>query len=207
VPTERIFYDKAERPERNRELVVVPVKEIPGETINGKETFYEGWGVMVPWDSRWAKKVDMHRSWFSAKIFSTTQVLITLPAYPFELYQCHKNFLTVGEGVPSYIVDGLDEAANEFDTHKDTRMMKSLLLEFERGTELSVTVLNKDARDGTELEMEIVPLKVEGRATAYACFVVARIDTGNAKRGKIDYALKNKSKEAELAEAFEDLGI
>jgi hypothetical protein len=36
---------------------------------------------------------------------------------------------------------------------------------------------------------------------------VARIDTRNAKRGKIDYSLKAKSKEATLAEELEKLGI
>jgi hypothetical protein len=108
----------------------------------------------------------MHKSWFSTKTFSTTQVLVACPAYLFDLYQCHGKFLKLGNGVPTYITDGLDEAANEFDTHKDIRMMKSLLLEFKPGTELSVTVLNKDVKDGTELDMEIVPLSVENKATA-----------------------------------------
>ena len=52
-----------------------------------------------------------------------------------------------------------------------------------------------------------MPLSVEGKVNAYTSFVVACTDIKNAKRGKIDYVLKAKSKEAELADAMDKLGI
>ena len=114
MPTEKIRYDRSERPERNRELFVTKLREIPGEQVKGKDTFYDGWGIMVPWDRRWAKKVDKYRGWYSAKIHGPNQVLVTYPAYPFDLYQSTDNFLNIGAGVTAFIQLGLDEAANDF---------------------------------------------------------------------------------------------
>ena len=137
----------------------------------------------------------------------TQLVLITLPAYPYELYQCHSNYLKIKHGVPPYIEAGLDVAANDFDQQKDTRGVKQLICQFEAGCELSVTVLKKDAKDGVALDMTVVPIQIDGRANVYACFVVARTDVKGQKRGKIEASQKPKSKEAELAEELERLGI
>ena len=137
------------------------LREIPGKQVKGKDTFYDGWGIMVPWYSRWAKKVDKYRGWYSAKIHGPNQVLVTYPAYPFDLYQSTDNFLKIGAGVTAFIQLGLDEAANDFDTHTDDgRLMRNLLLEFDVGTQLSVRVLDRDAEMGVSLKMELVPLSV-----------------------------------------------
>ena len=205
--TEVITYDHLKRPECNRELFVVPLIDIPGVSENNKASFYEGYGILVPWDSRWAKEIDPYKEWYGARLYGTNQVLVTIPAYPFELYQCHGNYLKIKTGVPEFIQRGLDMAANDFDQFKETRGSKQLVLKFETGTELSATVLNKDAKDGVALDLTILPLSIKGKADVYACFVVARTDVKGMKRGKIEAAAKAKSKEAELAEELERLGI
>lgn len=153
------------------------------------------------------KKIDAYKEWYSARIYGGNQVLIKVPSYPFDLYQSHGNYVKVGNGVPSFIEEGLDVAANDFDHQKDFRGQKELLCRFEQGTELSASVLNKDAKDGVALDLTIVPLSIESKTSVYACFVVARTDVNSQKRGKIEAFSKPKSKEAELADELDRLGI
>ena len=93
-------------------------------------------------------------------------------------------------------------------THKDDgRLMRNILLKFDVGTQLSAKVLDRNSEMGVLLKMELVPLSIEGKNSAYTCFVVARVDRRGAKRGKIDYQHKKQSKEAELDEKLEKLGV
>lgn len=204
-----IAHDRRKRPERNRELIVIPVEDIPGVKVETKDPYYKGYSIMVKWDSRWAKVVDQQRNWYTARVWTNRTVLLEIPAYEYDLLYLG-TFENVGGGTPEYLKTALEVQANDFDADS-SRLTKQVLLEFPMGTELSVKVLNAAAKDGVYIEMTNTVIgniqNNKKRYSSYATFTVAAVNETVGKRGKVDIKAGHKSKEAEMAEEMENLGI
>ena len=203
---ELITVDRSFRPEKNREVLIFKAQGIPGKEIKGEKATYFGFVLMVPFDKRWSK-LNNQVTWYKARQLSERQVLITHPAYPYELVY-GIDFMERAN-VDPIIIDAvnnggisLEEAADE------SRQWKNLLVEFPPGVELSVEAMENAHQDGVSLKYQLVPVVVDGVGKAYAAWTIARTDIDVFKKGKIGASNNQaKSAEAEMVEQMEVLGL
>lgn len=175
---------------------------------DGKDPLYAGYGIFVPFDSRWAKHFDASRNFYNAYVYQQRCVVVEWPAYDFGLLKCNGSFLKVGtSAVPSFIQDALNASANDFHESHNNRLLQRVMIEFDEKVKLDASKTVAAAREGKYLEGHLVAVSVEGKASAFMCFVAARTDTKAKKLNKIQNIEKAKSLEANLAAELDKLGI
>ena len=179
----------SQRPEQNQELFVVQLEDVPGVKVDGKDPLYLGYGIMVPFDSCWAKHFDNTHNYYNAYVYKERCVVVEFPAYPFALLKCNGSFLKVGgqgaEEVPSFIQKALNASANDFHESHANRLFHKVMIEFDSAVKLDVTKIDATAREGKYLPKRLIAILVEGKAIGYCMFVVPRVDTKAKKLNKI----------------------
>jgi hypothetical protein len=192
-----------DRPEANREVLVFPLKEIEGVKPG---SHYYGYYIMYPMDIRYILD-DETIEHYKARVFSTNQVLLTVPAWPYSpLY----NREEIRGNVQDIVTDAMDNARHWFEENKASRKCKHLLLEFPSGHALGGKEIYEEATDDEELEIELIPVVYSHRKIPnstntlhYAAWKVYRTDIRPTKQGKVDHK-ENKSKGAALLASIMD---
>lgn len=174
-----------ERPERNRELLVFPIADIPGE----KNQMFRGYYIMVPMDIRFVLESPTV-SMYSARVFTSKSVLIQLPGWMYSPLNDREQFeKIVGENV----THSMDDARHAYYENKRSREWKHLLLDFPDDHELSSKEIYDQSGEDEMLKLEIVPVSYKLFKkkhapvvdTHWACWQVARTDIKSQKRGKV----------------------
>ena len=186
------------RPELNREVLVFPIKDVPG--IDGK-SHYDGFEILHQLDARWVLD-DLQVDMYKARIFSSNSVLLQVPAWSFSVLANRDEFDGV---VTPNLTNAMDDARHEFFANKEARRFKQILLSFPKGYVLSSKEIYDDSGEDQELELEILPIKYsnpgnenkEMHSEHWAGFKVTRIEIKAHKRGKVE-APQKKSKAAAL---------
>jgi hypothetical protein len=183
------------RPELNREVLVFPIKDVPG--VDGK-SHYDGFEILHQLDARWVMD-DLQVDMYKARIFSSNSVLLQVPAWSFSVLSNRDEFDGV---VTPNLTNAMDDARHDFFANKEARKFKQIVLTFPKSYVLSAKDIYEDAGEDQELELEILPIKYsnqnkEMHSEHWAGFKVARIDLKAHKRGKVE-AKEKKSKAAAL---------
>jgi hypothetical protein len=185
------------RPEKNREVLVFDVKDIPGVTHG---TVFSGYYIFLPMDIRFTLD-DYSQNHYTARVCADHQVLITLPAWPYSLLYNRDQMSHLGNNV----LDSMDEARHDYNDNTPARMLKHIVLEFPTGHVLSSKEIFERATEDEKLALEIVPvayvhplMPTLNNTIHYACWKVARVDLKASKRGKIE-------QKQQLSEAAEQL--
>jgi hypothetical protein len=173
-------------PEKNREVLVVATKNIPG--VDGK-TYYAGYTIMYRFDGRWlVENPDVEC--IEARLLTTHSILLKVPAWPYGILRDQE---TINAKLPSHVQDALDNAASE-----SPSQFKYLVLEFGEDHELSSKVLHKEAGENEELSIQVLghqsscsELAVSNSVEHWAVWEVARTDVQSHKKGKVGDAKKD----------------
>jgi hypothetical protein len=175
-----------EHPERNREVLVFPIVDIPGE----KNQFFTGYYIMTPMDIRFV--IDEPTvSFYDARVFTNKSVLIQLPGWLYSPLNDREEFK---KHLTDNVTNAMDDSRHEYYEDKIRREWKYLLLDFPDDHELSSKEINDKVVDDETLKLEVVPItykvfkKKKGSPvslTHWACWKVARTDVKLKKRGKV----------------------
>ena len=151
-------------------------------------------------DMRFVMDDDSTEHW-KARIYSSNQVLLTLPAVDYTIFYNRDN--VTGKVAPN-VTHAMDDARHAFEENKASRMYRHLLLEFPSDQVLSAKEIYADAGEDEELELDVVStigVHVSDKAYSmhqlYAAWTVARTDIKANKRGKVERK-DNKSKVASM---------
>jgi hypothetical protein len=176
-----------ERPERNREVLVFPIVDIPGE----KNQVFTGYYIMTPMDIRFVMD-EPTISFYNARVFTNKSVLIKLPGWLYSPLNDREEFK---QRVTDNVTNAMDDCRHAYYEDKSRREWKYLLLDFPDDHELSSKEIIDEAVDDETLKLEIVPIaykifkKKKGPPqclTHWACWKVARTDVKSKKRGKVE---------------------
>lgn len=202
-----IRVDARGRPERNGEVLIFDLgQNLEGKDARGKTAKLFGTFPVVRWDKRWSAKVPT-LNFYSCRVVSKRTLLIKMPAYEYSLLYGMKSFIMKPD--TKACISGMNSGAVGFneDIEKEIREWKHIALEFPEGTHLSATAINKDAPDGTYLDIEYFAIKVDGRIDTYCGWPVADLSKDTQATGEVKDSQAGKSKEALAREKMEALGI
>jgi hypothetical protein len=140
-----------ERPERNREVLVFPIVDIPGE----KNQVFTGYYIMTPMDIRFV--IDEPTiSFYNARVFTNrSSVLIQLPGWLYSPLNDREEFK---KHVTENVTNAMDDCRHAYYGDKIRREWKYLLLDFPDDHELSSKEINEEAVDEETLKLEVVPI-------------------------------------------------
>jgi hypothetical protein len=178
------------RPELNREVLIFPVKDLPG--IDGK-SHYDGFQILHPLDVRWVLD-DSEVEMYKARIFSSNSVLLQVPAWSYSVMADRDEFAAT---VTPNLTNAMDNARHEFFANRVARRFKQILLTFPKGYVLSAKEIFDESGEDQELELEVLPIKTKTNSEHWAGFKIARMDVKAHKRGKVE-PIQKKSKAAAL---------
>jgi hypothetical protein len=184
-------------PERNREVLVFPLRDIEG--LDQGTTRYYGYYIMHQIDIRHIAD-DPTVEFYNARVFTSNSLLLKVPAWPYSMLQ---NREEISAHVSTTVTDAIDDARHNFSQDKAAREWKYLVLDFPTDHHLSSKEIYDEAGEDEELELEIIPIVyshpvIEGSGTQHwAAWKVVRTDLKVHKRGKIEVKSK-KSKAAAL---------
>ena len=174
------------RPERNQEVLVFEVKDIPGVGVNS-DTVYHGYNIFLPMDIRFTLD-DVKSNHYTACVIADHQVLVTLPGWPYSFLHCRGDMK-----LKKNLVNSMDDACHDYKDNKAARLLKHIVLKFPKGHVLSSKDIYAKATDDEKLCMELVSIPGKHLALPtldntrhYALWKVARADIRPAKRGKIE---------------------
>jgi hypothetical protein len=203
----RIYVDP-ERPARNGPFIIMPVNDIEG--IDGK-SFFHGYALFYNVDMRWILDNPIEEP-YSARVFSSNMLSFKCMAWPYSLLAMHDELQSE---LPRNIMNAVESEHHK--CHEDPIGYKynSYIIEFPSSQELSSKLINADAGENEELEMDMIELEYERadgsknadgskktNSEVWACWLVARTDTTASKRGKVEFKEK-KSKAALLLEKMQ----
>jgi hypothetical protein len=178
-------------PEKNREVLVVATKNIPG--ADGK-TFYTGYTIMYRFDGRWLVE-NPEVECIEARLLTTHSILLKVPAWPYGILRDQD---TINAKLPSHVQDALDNARHAYAASESPSQFKYLVLEFGEDHELSSKALNKEAGENEELSIRLLAhqsscseLAVNNSVEHWAVWEVARLDVQSHKKGKVEDAKKD----------------
>jgi hypothetical protein len=187
-----------QRPERNREVLVFPTKDIDGLETG---TQFTGHYMMHQIDIRHIAD-DPSVEFYKGRVFTSNSVLLRVPAFPYSILH---NRDEIAANVSATTSDALDDARHSFEQDKAGREWKYLVLDFPTNHELSSKVVYKEAGDDEELELEIIPIQyshpnITGLGSEHwAAWKVVRTDLKVHKRGKLEVKSKQSKAAALLA--------
>lgn len=188
-----------DRPEMNREALIYPIQDIEG--VNGVD-HYHGYFFLFPFDIR-ALLDDRTHTWFKGREFSDTQVLMTIPAYPYSPLKDREQF---DEHLSSNITDAMDHSRHLFEENKTTWRELHLLFTFPPDHKLSSHEIYDKAGEDEKLEMTLIPTETTHESfdfsnkASWVGFTVARVDVTANKKGRVDGP-----EESELASLLDSL--
>ena len=140
-----------EKPEKKREVMVFSCNDI--QSVLETTDLLEGFFITMKMDVRhyWDDPEVEH---YTARLFSSNQVLITYPSFDYTLLNC-RDYMNVN----AVVMDAVDNGRNYYNDQKKTgrRAWKNLLLDFS-GCVLSSKDIYLAAGDDEELAMEIIPI-------------------------------------------------
>ncbi|CAB9523723.1 unknown protein [Seminavis robusta] len=174
----------------------------------GKEAGRMFWGyiILLKVDLRWILS-DLKKSFYHGRIFATDTVLISLPAWDFNLYKNRDAFLPAN-GEPDNLVQALDDSQDRFKKEKDEKFFAHYRLKFD-GEAINSSNIFEEATEDEKLKSNIVKIKSKDHTgkeiEEYYCrFVVCRSDLQSRKKGKIE---DEKAALSAAAQQLKDLGL
>ena len=145
---------------------------------------------------------------YSGRVFSDNKLLFRIPSWDYNILYAREAFKTITE---DNVTHSLDNARHAFAESRDEDMLQDYIITMNQpNIKLSSKVVFAHAGEDEDLGMFIVPVKAvrpgnnpEGLTNLinYACWEVARVDTGANKRGCVE----NKSRKSKAAMALEAL--
>jgi hypothetical protein len=184
------------RPERNRKVLVFPMKDIDGLDPG---TQFTGYYIMYQIDIRHIAD-DASVEFYKGRVFTSNSVLLRLPSWPYSVLH---NRDEIALSVNATACGALDDARHSFAQEKAAREWKYLVLDFPSDHQLSSKVIYDEAGDDEELELEIIPIQYTHKniikkglgSQHWESWKVVRTDVKVHKRGKLEV----KSKQSKAA--------
>lgn len=191
------------RPEANREVNVYRLTNIPG--VVKTEHRFHGYSIQIPVDIRWSLDED-EVDHYSGRVWKEDALLFRVPAFPYSAL--HNRDEIHRGGASEMVTIAMDDARHDFESGKDRRQWKYLLLQFPPGHTLSSKMIFEDAGDDEELDFDLVTVtythpKVPNYSNMehWMHFTVARTDLRTTKRGRVEKPAKQSRMAAKLQAA------
>lgn len=187
-------------PERNREVYVFPVENIPGLE---KNLFYSGFMLMLAgFDARWTL-VDQNKEYLLAKVIAPNKILLQIPAMAYTIMN-DRNELQ--KHLPTFLANAMDNARFYFKKSNLNCEFKYIVLEFDDEFELSSSVISHSAGENETLAYQAFPVQSTcselgiNNLEYWVYWVVARVDVeakvhGDTNGGMSKFLMQVKGKQ------------
>ena len=192
-------------PERNREVSILPVRQIRGIGDYKKQEF-EGYDIWYRPDPRFAtikdKDVSKLKPFFECSVFSDNILCLKIPACDYDQMFARKSL----KGMSTNDKKWLDDARNNFMGDIDKRFFRTLYLKFPTGHRLTAKPIRKQDKNSAEK----LPMKVQivDKTPTYFIWSVVSQHEKSFKIGKPDQKEDEEKDESELLwEAAQNMKI
>lgn len=194
------------RPEDNREVSIYKAEGLTG--VKDVNAHFQGYWIVMKYDPRFYAD-DANVEWYKARVYSSNQVLITLPSFDYSQMHCRDQI--VSSKCPQSCTDAIDNGRLGYAKEEKIRQWKYLLLDFPDSHVLSSSEVYSEAGEDEELDFELFPVssvhpKIPKVSFTdyYIAFRVARTDVAAYKKGKLE---TQKSKTSKGAAKLAALGL